>query len=120
MTTEERINNAWRVLVGEPVKPIPTRYWHAFGRVREFPRTDGEPPDTAHQLTVIGPALASPEIGRTMAAESWGEYLTSFDHPPTRREKAELTPEEYRDEEDERALAGRADDVDVDEFDEEW
>lgn len=107
---EERIANAWRVLVGEPVKPIPTRWWHAFGRIREFPRTDGQPPDLAHQLTVIGPALAGPGQAESMAAVSWGDYLTSWDHEPSNWEKNAVTPEEFQDSEEELALHDALDD----------
>jgi len=114
----ERAANALRVLVGEPVKRIPARWWHAYGRVREFERDDGQPADQAYQLTVIGPAEASPERARALGAESWGGYLTSFDHEPSNREKAAITPEEFRETEDELAMWDELDAACPD--DEEW
>lgn len=110
---DERVTNALRVLAGEPVKAIPTRWWHAFGRTREFPREDGQAPDVAHQLTVIGPALAGPDQAESMSTLSWGDYLTSWDHPPSNAEKRAVTPEEFWDEEAD-ALGDE-----LDEFDEE-
>lgn len=107
---DEKVANALRVLVGEPVRPIRPRWWHAYGRVRDD--LGG-----CHQLTVICESPTPPEDAREMGAEVWGPWLTSWDHEPSDEEREAAVPEEYRDDPDEDELAKRGalsdDDEDV-------
>lgn len=113
---DQRIANAWRVLIGEPVQPVSGGpWWHAFGRVREFPRTDGKPADIAHQLTVVSPSPVPPARAVELAGGSWGTYLRSWDHEPSNREKEAVIPEEFRQSEEELALWDALDDAGPDE-----
>lgn len=66
-------------------------WWHAFGRVRD--EWGG-----IWQLTVVSPSTVAPAEAAALGAESWGPYLTSWDHEPTDEEKEAVTPEEFRDE----------------------
>ena len=85
-------------------------WWHAFGRVRDF-AAPGEEPAEAWQLTVISPSTTPPDqvtdaiqatdaMAGSTYTESWGPYLTSWDHEPTEADKAALTPPQFRDDED--------------------
>jgi hypothetical protein len=55
------------------------------------------------QLVVISPSTIPPE--QTAAdhphVDAWGDYLTSWDHEPSDAEKEAVTPEEFRDGDDE-------------------
>lgn len=69
-------------------------WWHAFGRVVP----EGEFLAGSYHLVVAGPGTIAPHLVEEMGKLGEVPYLASFDHEPTRAERAGLTPEEYRDE----------------------
>lgn len=78
------------------------RWWHAWGRV--MGEDDYLP--GCWSMVLIGPSGTPPEeVARFAAgrAVSWGEYLGSWDHAPSDAEQDEVTPVEFRDEQEEPA-----------------
>jgi len=106
------------ILSGASIVPVPaslregltsmtaTLWWHAYGGLAQDMSKDVDGNlSPAHALIVLGESSTHPDdLPATIPGNSFYDelsHLRSFDHEPSEEERQDITPEEYRDNEQE-------------------